>query len=186
MQINIAMSNEISFSFKSTDNLTSNESVYSKLHDAIIHIDRHTPEDIQRLISAGENVNLKISNAPSFFNGWTPLHICCLFNYSTDSDKNYAFMKILIDNGADVNARDDEGQTPLDVVINDRSHNWYGFNITKFVVLLIEAGVSEATLLQRADYGQINYVNNYENLNDLEKAEIDNYIRSRNIKPARK
>jgi len=42
--------------------------------------------------------------------GWTPLH-----NAATQDDKEIA--ELLIAKGADVNAKDDDGETPLDQAI---------------------------------------------------------------------
>lgn len=156
----------------STDILDNKEVGYNKLHKAILHTP-HTPEDIHRFIDAGEDVNLKS------FNGNTALHFCSYhYHYYQIPDKRYAIMKILVDNGANVNLCNDKGKTPLQIVmegLDKFGQNYYHY-AQKFIALLIDAG---------ADFSCID-IDNYKNLNNLEKEYFSNYIRSRNIKPARK
>ena len=58
-------------------------------------------QNVQASISSGININEKINQL-----GWTALHAAVMF-------KQIDIVKLLIQNHADVNAKDDSGQTPL-------------------------------------------------------------------------
>jgi len=64
---------------------------------------------VQALIRAGADINL-----PSFLNGITPLHAAC------ENCRSAGAVKVLLDAGADVNARNKDGETALFLVLNSK------------------------------------------------------------------
>lgn len=64
-------------------------------------------EEAERMIAAGADVNRADEN------GWTPLMEGCIFG-------NYNYVQLLLQNKADVSARDIEGRTALDVATDNQ------------------------------------------------------------------
>ncbi|MDR2372183.1 MAG: ankyrin repeat domain-containing protein [Puniceicoccales bacterium] len=68
-------------------------------------------EVVRLLLAHGANVNLKARSLHR--EGWTPLHVALHYEF-------FNIAKLLLDHGADPNIRNDEGQTPLELIIAAR------------------------------------------------------------------
>lgn len=60
--------------------------------------------EVERLLSLGANIELKGEY------GSTPLHVA---TYHNQGDSHFDTIKVLLENGADVNAQSNQGKTPL-------------------------------------------------------------------------
>jgi ankyrin repeat protein len=96
-----------------------------------------TPEEIERAIQGGANVNAADKD------NWTALHFAAL------SNKNHEVARVLIENGANINARDNDGDTPLmNAVIN----NW-----PKHILLLLDMG-ADANIADKSGKTPMHYL----------------------------
>jgi len=94
-------------------------------------------EIAELLIEKGADLNAKDD---AF--GWTPLHIAALFSYKEIAE-------LLIVEGADANAKGEEGETPLDVAVDEDS--------TETADILRKHGgrtAEELALMPRLEYGK--------------------------------
>jgi ankyrin repeat protein len=66
---------------------------------------------VRLLLARGAKVNLKARSLHR--EGWTPLHVALHYEF-------FDIAKLLLDHGADPNIRNDEGQTPLELIIAAR------------------------------------------------------------------
>lgn len=90
------------------------------------------PQSLRFFILSGGNINQDTGN------GWTALHIA--FDLAIDGmlqtmsdqpdDKTMEMIRILLGNGADLNFKNKDGETPLDI-LNSYSANIEGFNVLK-------------------------------------------------------
>ena len=71
-------------------------------------------EKIHRLIAHGANVN-----QPAGDDGRTALHVASGWGYK--GDRSLAVISLLLENGADINARDKRNQTPLHWAVQERN-----------------------------------------------------------------
>ena len=87
--------------------------------DTILHLAcdiRADPRIAKRLIDANVNVNIRDSDSK------TPLHIAA-------KNQNAAIVRMLIEEGAEIDAVDVDGYTPLTFSITDRHHTQLSWNI---------------------------------------------------------
>src|SRR5208283_5185787 len=91
-----------------------------KLHDTIAKYNCCKLTDITDLIDQGVDVNLQ---DPKIYNGASPLHICSYVWYFKFIKKNYKIMKLLIDNGANVNLRDNNDNTVLQIIMQNLKYD---------------------------------------------------------------
>jgi ankyrin repeat protein len=105
---------------------------YRSALDIVSAIETDDPKLLRLLIDNGANVNVDIGN-----NGWTPLHTA--FDYAIDgmiqnnteepNPKIFEMIKILLDNGADLDKIDSTGQKPLSSI------NTYAGTLDRFNLL---------------------------------------------------
>jgi hypothetical protein len=81
---------------------------WTALHGAV---HEENIEVVRLLLAHGANVNLKARSLHR--EGWTPLHVALHYEF-------FDIAKLLLDHGADPNIRNDEGQTPLELIIAAR------------------------------------------------------------------
>lgn len=172
--INILLLIQLRKANMEADTLTNNNNNnISRLQNALLN--QLDPYYIKLLIDSGQDVNFNLKrNHYRMGEFITPLQFACLV-YS-DWKKTYEVVKILVENGADVNLCDDNDEAPLHLIITKINY-WTPYECYKKTIeLLIESG---------SNYNMID-INIYKNLADSEKEEFNNYVRTRNIKPARK
>jgi hypothetical protein len=81
---------------------------WTALHGAVYE---ESIEVVRLLLARGAKVNLKARSLHR--EGWTPLHVALHYKF-------FDIAKLLLDHGADPNIRNDEGQTPLELIIAAR------------------------------------------------------------------
>jgi ankyrin repeat protein len=86
--------------------------------------ERNSVDVMQQLISRGADVNARYKSPDPFESGNTPLH------FSAGRGTQVSTVQILLDNGANIDARNDMGQTPLMLAAQ------YGF--TDIIQLLLD------------------------------------------------
>ena len=77
---------------------------WRELHEAI---EEGNIETVKQAIADSADVNANVQS----WNGWTPLHFEAQRNQKVGA-------KLLIANGADVNGKDKDGETPLDLAVS--------------------------------------------------------------------
>ena len=80
---------------------------FTPLHYAVLY--EAKPELVVALLDYGTDVNARYENRVSRFDGWTPLHLT-IFRRTLDDS---VIAETLLDRGADIEARDASGATPL-------------------------------------------------------------------------
>jgi ankyrin repeat protein len=89
------------------------------LHFACAVLDNPTAEQIIRvLVNAGANVRIK-----NQANGETPLHSAAYF-ISTLDGRLLPIIEVLVKNGADINARNDDGNTIMHYAVDKTRRDW--------------------------------------------------------------
>ena len=101
-----------------------NKNNWTPLHFAVIF---GTPKMIEMLIKNGAHVNDQGND-----DGNTPLHVIAA---DGDSDEHYASAKLLIDNGADVNLKNAEDKTPLELATYEKSKDNFSVPLFQFISL---------------------------------------------------
>lgn len=86
------------------------------------------------LVKLGVDPNFKCTGIDKFYKIYDrPLHV---------SGKDPSVVKLLIEAGADVNAKNGLKHTPLEDIISDRKNHLYSYHLSKSVKLLIDAGAN--------------------------------------------
>lgn len=86
------------------------------------------------LVKLGVDPNFKCTGIDKFYKIYDrPLHV---------SGKDPSVVKLLIEAGADVNAKNGRKWTPLVCIILDRKNHLYSYHLSKSVKLLIDAGAN--------------------------------------------
>ncbi len=86
------------------------------------------------LVKLGVDPNFKCTGIDKFYKIYDrPLHV---------SGKDPSVVKLLIEAGADVNAKNGLKWTPLVCIILDRKNHLYSYHLSKSVKLLIDAGAN--------------------------------------------
>ncbi|KDQ08338.1 hypothetical protein BOTBODRAFT_139049, partial [Botryobasidium botryosum FD-172 SS1] len=94
---------------------------------------RASPDVTRLLIRHGADVNKVVNDA-----GWTPLHVLCCRDITSDLPILSQLFGILLDSGANVNAKDRHGYTPLHYACHRFWHE-KGL-ILSLISLLVTAG----------------------------------------------
>ena len=117
----------------------------------MIYIQKGNEKVVELLINGGADVNAQNNY------GWTPLHLAVsgtpkidemfigkqnstpLYDAPLigDPDKQYAIIELLLNNGADVNLKNADDKTPLDLAENERGKFLIAFFPIHFIQLII-------------------------------------------------
>lgn len=96
---------------------------------------------VERLVEGGADVNCK----EEYGDGYAPLHLCCLYHLPrTAETTTLQLMKFLLDSGAEVDARDSRGNTPL-MLLATTSPTYF-----QLATLLLRHGADPDAALQLA------------------------------------
>jgi len=116
--------------------------VFLVLVDPLKSILKDDPSQINARLEGGRHF-------PRYFPGSTPLHIAV-------SMLNVAMVKLLLEYGADINATDDEGYTPLHLIYRSYGPIWRGTR-PEMTELLLSRG-AKLDIFSGASLGRIDYI----------------------------
>ena len=108
----------------------------AQIEDEQVALARH-------LVSRGANVNIVVnrsSNSNFPYHGWSPLQLACIRIRTVCAAPS--MISLLLAAGANVNARNNDGDTPLAICLNDRNASSGMDHWLEAVTLLLKGGAS--------------------------------------------